>query len=136
MLGSSVGGVPGPRKRGRSSEAGRNHDRISTGCAGRNRGGGGVQTQDSCTGASDWKLKAKADNGRLEVEFEVDSNKVGQMWNVRLFDNGTRFFAGTRTTMAPSGSFEVRQFTTNQAGPDRITARATKPPPARSAAAP
>lgn len=90
-------------------------------------GGGGVQTQGSCTGASDWKLKAKADNGRLEVEFEVDSNKVGQMWNVRLFDNGTRFFAGTRTTMAPSGSFEVRQFTANQAGPDRITARATNP---------
>ncbi len=90
-------------------------------------GDGVVETQGPCSGASDWKLKAKPDNGRLEVEFEVDSNRVGQKWNVRLFDNGTRFFSGTRTTMAPSGSFEVRQFTANRPGPDHIVARATNP---------
>ena len=67
-------------------------------------GGGGTSVNGVCSGSSSSKLKVKPDNGRLEVEFEVDSNKVGQNWNVRLFDNGTRFFAGTRTTMAPSGS--------------------------------
>ena len=90
-------------------------------------GDGEVRVNGVCSGSSTSKLKAKPDNGRLEVEFEVDSNKVGQKWNVRLFDNGTRFFAGTRTTLAPSGSFEVRQFTANRAGADRIVARATNP---------
>jgi len=88
-------------------------------------GGGGVQVQGVCSGASDSKLKAKPDNGRLEVEFEVDSNRVGQRWAVRLSDDGAQFFAGTRTTMAPSGSFEVRTFTANRPGADRIVARAT-----------
>ena len=43
----------------------------------------------NCTGASDWKLKAKPDNGKIEVEFEVDSNVNGQTWNVTLKDNGS-----------------------------------------------
>jgi hypothetical protein len=88
-------------------------------------GGGGAQVNGMCTGSSSSTLKAKPGNGRLEVEFEVDSNRVGQKWSVRLADNGTQFFAGTRTTMAPSGSFEVRKFTANRPGADRIVARAT-----------
>ncbi len=88
-------------------------------------GGGGVEVNGKCTGSGDSTLKAKSDNGRLEVEFQVDSNRVGQKWAVRLSDNGAQFFAGTRTTMAPSGSFEVRTFTANRAGADRIVARAT-----------
>lgn len=86
-----------------------------------------VIKRGSCSGTSDWKLKVGTDDGRLDVEFEVDSNKVGQTWNVRIFDNGTRFFAGTRTTTAPSGSFEVDARTANQPGADRIVARATNP---------
>ena len=73
-----------------------------------------------------WKLKAKADDGRIEVEFEVDSNVVGQTWSVRIGDNGTRFFTGTRTTVAPSGSFEVERTIANRAGTDQIRARATR----------
>ncbi len=43
---------------------------------------------------------------------------------MRLSDNGTRIFQGTRTTVAPSGSFEVRVVTPNQAGPDKILGQA------------
>jgi hypothetical protein len=87
-------------------------------------GGDAVRASGSCSGSAVWKLKAKHDNGRVEVEFEVDSNRVGQTWRVRLSDNGERFFAGTRTTQAPSGSFTVHRFTANRAGPDVIRARA------------
>ncbi len=80
-----------------------------------------------CSGSSDWKLKAKHDDGRIEVEFEVDSNRVGQNWRVRLADNGTTFFTGTRRTTAPSGAFEVRRFTGNRAGIDHIVGTATNP---------
>jgi hypothetical protein len=75
-----------------------------------------------------WKLKAKPeDGGRIEVEFEVDSNKVGQTWNVVLRDNGTTFWSGTRKTLAPSGSFSVSKLTNNRAGTDNLVGRATNP---------
>jgi hypothetical protein len=84
-----------------------------------------VVKEGSCTGSSDWKLKAKADNGRIEVEFEVDQNVVGDTWSVRLTDNGMVFFKGRRTTQPPSGSFEVRRLTDNLAGTDHIVGKAT-----------
>ena len=90
-------------------------------------GGGGIEVMGRCSGASTSTLKAKPDNGRLEVEFQVDSNVVGQTWGVLLKDNGTTFFKGTATTTAPSGSFEVRKFTANQAGTDKIQASARNP---------
>ena len=81
----------------------------------------------SCSASSDWKLKVTPDNGRLEVEFEVDQNRNGQTWNVVLKHNGSTFFSGQRTTVAPSGSFSVRKLTSNAAGTDMILGRATNP---------
>lgn len=81
----------------------------------------------SCTGTSDWKLKAKPDNGRLEIEFEVDQNVNNRTWNVKLKKNGNVFWRGQRTTQAPSGSFSVTKFTANPAGTDTIVGRAVNP---------
>src|SRR6476646_6197966 len=49
-------------------------------------GGGGARviTTGSCSGSANWKLKAKHDDGRLEVEFEVESNRTGQYGAVRV----------------------------------------------------
>lgn len=88
-------------------------------------GNPGVSAQGSCSASSDWKLQAKPRDGRLEVEFEVDSNVNGQRWQVQLSDNGVTFFQGSRTTAGPSGSFEVHSRTANRAGADQIMARAT-----------
>src|SRR5262245_15094978 len=85
---------------------------------------GDVIRTGNCSNRSDWKLKLSPENGRIEVEFEVDTPKVGQTWNVTLRKNGTQFFQGTRTTKAPSGSFELRRVTSNPAGTDTITGRA------------
>jgi hypothetical protein len=85
---------------------------------------GDVVRTGACSGSSDWKLKLSPQDGKIEVEYEVDSNKVGQTWRVRLFENGTRIFAGNRMTKAPSGSFTVRVLATNHAGSDAFTARA------------
>ena len=89
--------------------------------------GSDVVRTGSCSLASDWKLKVGPEDGRLEVEFEVDQNRVGQVWNVVLRHNGTAFWRGQRTTQAPSGSFTVRKFTGNAAGTDTIVGRATNP---------
>jgi hypothetical protein len=78
----------------------------------------------SCSAGSDWKLKAKLDDGRLEVEFEVDQNLIGRRWRVTLVQNGQTVFSGIRRTLAPSGSFEARRFLANRSGSDRIVGRA------------
>ena len=91
------------------------------------RQGAGVQKTGACTAGSTWKLKAKPDNGKIEVEFEVDTNVNGQTWNVSLRDNGNVFFKGTRVTQPPSGSFTVHRRTANRAGSDQIIGRAANP---------
>ena len=85
---------------------------------------GDIIRTGNCSGAADWKLKLSPENGRIEVEFEVDQNINGRVWNVTLKRNGNVFLQGQRTTQAPSGSFEVRRVTNNGAGPDNFVARA------------
>jgi hypothetical protein len=86
--------------------------------------GTAVTKSGTCAGGNThYTLKAKHDDGLVEVEWQVDSNHAGQTWTVRLRDNGELFFAGHRTTQAPSGSFTVHRNTANRAGSDLIRAR-------------
>jgi hypothetical protein len=86
-------------------------------------GGAAVTRHGTCAGGATYTLKAKHDDGLVEVEWEVDSNRAGRSWTVRLRDNGSLFFSGSRTTQAPSGSFTVRRTTPNRTGGDVIRAR-------------
>jgi hypothetical protein len=88
-------------------------------------GGGDVRTSGSCSGAADWKLKAKPDDGRIEVEAEVDSNVAGQLWHWTLKHNGSVSASGSKRTVAPSGSFEIRRRMADLAGTDHFVVRAT-----------
>jgi hypothetical protein len=95
-------------------------------------GGGGsggdedrVIRTGSCSGGADWKLKVKTDDGRLEVEGEIDSNVAGQQWRWAIRHNGSVSDRGTGTTTARSGSFEVERKVVDLAGTDRIAFRAT-----------
>ena len=85
---------------------------------------GDVIKRGACTAASDWKLKLSPENGRIEVEFEVDQNRNGQKWKIRMKRNGNLFWRGARWTQPPSGSFEVRKLTRNGAGVEKIVVRA------------
>ena len=80
----------------------------------------GVLRTGSCSGRSDWKLAAKHRDGRIEVELEVDSNRVGQTWAWALRHNGAVSARGTAVTRAPSGSFSRDRNMVNLGGPDRI----------------
>jgi hypothetical protein len=81
----------------------------------------------SCTARSSATLKAKPDDRRLEVEFEVDQNRNGVTWRVVIRRNGATAVTTQATTRAPSGSFSVERRITDGSGSDRITARATSP---------
>ena len=89
-------------------------------------GADAVRTSGHCTnGAGVWALKAKPDDGLLEIEFEVDTNHVGQLWHVRITDNGSVVVNRDVRTKAPSGSFTVNPRTANRVGTtDTIRAHA------------
>jgi hypothetical protein len=87
---------------------------------------GRVIRTGSCSGATDFKLKAKPDDGRLEVEFEVDQNRNGVRWRVALRRNGAVVARGTRRTRGRSGSFSFERRIANPAGKDRISAVARR----------
>ena len=82
---------------------------ASTALAGATKGGKGVIARGKCSTSSVWKLKAKADDGRIETEFEVDQNRIGRRWRVTITQDGATVFSGSRTTLAPSGSFSVHR---------------------------
>jgi hypothetical protein len=98
---------------------------VSASPASAKDGDGRVERRGACSSGAVWKLKGKHDDGRLEVELEVDSNRNGQAWNVVLTDNGTAVYRGTHRTVAPSGSFEVERRIADRAGSDVIRATAT-----------
>ena len=45
-------------------------------------GDGRVIVRGDCSSSADWKLKAKPDDGHIEVEFEVDTNRSGRRWTL------------------------------------------------------
>ena len=80
----------------------------------------------SCSAGADWKLKVKTDDGRLEVEGEIDSNVAGQRWRWTLRHNGSVSDRGVATTTARSGSFEVERKVVDLAGTDTLVFRAVR----------
>ena len=88
------------------------------------KGGGGVRVNGTCSAASTSKMKIKTDNAKIQTEFEVDENVVGDLWKVTISDNGTVVAKAKATTVAPSGSFTVRRKTADLPGTDMITASA------------
>lgn len=88
-------------------------------------GGGGVSSSGACTNGGHFELKAKHDDGAIEMEYQVDTNRAGQVWAVRITDNGAVVVSQHATTTAPSGSFTIRKVIANRPGPDKIHAHAT-----------
>jgi hypothetical protein len=88
-------------------------------------GGGDIRTSGGCSGSAHWRLKAKPDNGRIEVEGEIDSNRSGQRWDWTFKHNGSVSAKGSTSTAGVSGSFEVRRRMANLAGTDHFVFRAT-----------
>jgi hypothetical protein len=87
---------------------------------------GDVLVRGTCTGRSTSKLKLSDDDGRMEVEFEVDQNRNGVPWTILLRRDGVRVATAVRVTRPPSGSFELRRVIANGAGTDVVSARAMR----------
>lgn len=79
-----------------------------------------VERTGACSEGARWDLKVKTDDGRLEVEGEIDSNRAGQVWAWRMRHNGSIAARGTATTSGPSGSFSRERRLVNLRGTDRV----------------
>lgn len=90
-------------------------------------GGDVVLRSGACSGAADWKTKAKADDGRIEFQGQVDSNRTGQTWRWSIRHNGAVVARGTGTTAGRSASFGVERRIEDTAGTDRVVFRAVHP---------
>ena len=85
-----------------------------------------VVRDGGCDGRGEWKIQLGRQHGGIEMEFEVDVNRRGQRWRVRLFHDGRRVYSGVRSTAGVSGSFTVRDVSNNHRGDDRFRARAVR----------
>ena len=107
-------------------------------CARRRTGGDSEEPATSASAerapmSSTSKLKLSEEDGRIEVEFEVDQNRNGVRWNVVLFQNGKRIARMARVTQAPSGSFEARMLAADTSGKDTLHGPGDEPVATRSA---
>jgi hypothetical protein len=85
-----------------------------------------IKTGSCATGGTS-KLKLKSDDGRIEVEFEVDRNRAGEPWRVSLSRAGKVTHRASVRTAGRSGSFSFERRISDRSGADRVTARATGP---------
>lgn len=88
------------------------------------KGGEARAVAGTCTGSATTTITAKLDNGRIQVEFDVDQNRHGVRWNWAIARNGATVRTGSAVTLAPSGSLLINRLIANAVGPDRIVARA------------
>ena len=87
--------------------------------------GGGVKTTGPCSVSAKWSLKlSPEDGGKLQTQFEVDDAKAGSTWSIKITDNGTRIFSGSRTANS-LGEAKVSVTSPDQAGQDAVKATAT-----------
>lgn len=87
---------------------------------------GDVEKHGRCTGAAHWELEADHEGGRLEMEFEVNAQKAGVNWKVKLSHDGSVFDSLTKTTNH-EGNFEVDRYVKDTSGTDTLGAKATSP---------
>jgi hypothetical protein len=87
-------------------------------------GGDFIEEDGACSANASWIMKAKHDDGRIELEFSVDSNRAGQTWAVRVTDNQRLVFAGEKVTNRLNQRFSVDRRPANLAGTDHFLGRA------------
>ena len=86
--------------------------------------GDDARREGSCTANSRWRLEVdRRDSDTLRVRFRIDHTPSGKVWEIFLSDNGTRFFAATRTSTA-DGEIRVSKNTNDRSGTDHVKAYA------------
>jgi hypothetical protein len=82
----------------------------------------GSQRDGSCTGHGEWRLEVdRRDADTLRVRFRIENTPAGNVWEIFLSDNGTRFLATTKTANS-DGEVRVSKNTRDRSGTDKVKA--------------
>lgn len=88
---------------------------------------GEVQRQGDCSGNADWRLEVEPEDGGLQVDLRIrQDDQAGRVWDIRIKQNGERFFRADRTT-DEDGEIRIRRQRPNTAGDDRFFFKAIGP---------
>jgi len=99
-------------------------------------GGGGdrhggrpvVQAGGSCGRGASSRIRLKAEDSGIEVEFEVEhSRRLGARWKLVLVHERRVEWRGRGRAHRPRGSFSVTRIVRNLVGADRVLVRAVGP---------
>jgi hypothetical protein len=86
-----------------------------------------VRVSGTCGKGASSKLRLRAKDGALRVEFEVDSRRAGERWRVVLVHERRVAWRGQARTRSGNGSFRIRRSVPDFGGADQVTARASGP---------
>jgi hypothetical protein len=86
-----------------------------------------VRVTGTCGRGATSKLRLRAKDGAIRVEFAVDSNRAGQRWRVVLVHERRVVWRGRVRTRSGSGSFRLRRLIPDFGGADQVAARASGP---------
>jgi hypothetical protein len=85
-----------------------------------------VRHTGTCSRSSDVELRLRADDGRIRIELEIETNRRGARWSVIvLHERRTAFRVATRTRS--NGSLELRRSVPDWYGTDTVVVRASGP---------
>lgn len=85
-----------------------------------------VRVQGTCGEGAECRLRLRADDGSIRVEFRVDSERSGERWRVALVHERRVVWRG-RVRTRSGGSFRVRRTVPDFEGADQVSVRASGP---------
>ncbi len=86
-----------------------------------------VRRAGACTGSSRATIRLKADDGQIEVEFEVRTRSSTKAWRVVLLHERRVAFQGLVRPRSGGRSVRLRRTVPDWFGRDTIVVRATGP---------
>lgn len=81
----------------------------------------------TCSKGASARLRLRARDGEIRVEYEVKRRRRGERWRVVLVQERRVVWRGVMRTSGSGGSFRVRRVLEDLDGPDRVVARASGP---------
>jgi hypothetical protein len=84
-----------------------------------------VRREATCTGSSEAELRVRAEDGRIEVRFEIETRRPRSTWRIVLLHERRIAFRGELHTRG--GDAELRRVVKDWFGEDELVVRASGP---------
>jgi hypothetical protein len=86
-----------------------------------------ARVEAACGRGAAAQMRLKADDGRIRVEFELDSRRGRERWRVTLVHERRVEWRGTARTRRGSRSFRIRRSIHDYDGVDEVSVHASGP---------